>query len=460
MLKRICALVVVGLLGASCGSESESVFPPDIADAGEGSVDFPPAFGEGGLTDGAPPCKGLECQQVACAGGTTTTLTGMVYDPAGKVPLYNVVVYVPNAPVDPIKTGASCDRCGTLSGEPIVSTLTDPAGKFTLKNVPAGKDIPLVIQIGKWRRQLTVPSVGACVETSLTDPQVTRLPRNQAEGDIPQMAIATGNADPFECLLVKMGLDTAEFTPDTGTGRVHYYRENGVDMSPASPVASTLYSDATKMKQYDMIFLPCEGSEHDRPDAVDQNLIDYTTIGGRLFTTHFGYSWLYQGAAPFPATGQWQPGQSDKFSVTLSATINQSFPKGAAFAQWLVNVGASTTLGTMGINEGRHDLNAPNNPPSTAWVTTDQMPAPNNTATMHITFNTPIGVPDDQVCGRVVYSDFHVSASALSGQKTFPASCKTGDLTAQEKALEFMLFDLSSCVQPDKEPPTPPAVVK
>ena len=34
-----------------------------------------------------------------------------------------------------------------------MTALTDAKGEFSLENVPIGKDVPVVIQIGKWRRE-------------------------------------------------------------------------------------------------------------------------------------------------------------------------------------------------------------------------------------------------------------------------------------------------------------------
>ena len=92
----------------------------------------------------APPlpheCVGLECQQTsctlgpckqkACADGGKTTVHGTVYDPAGKVPLYNVVVYVPKGDVPPLASGATCDRCDGNSVSALASALTDTHGNF------------------------------------------------------------------------------------------------------------------------------------------------------------------------------------------------------------------------------------------------------------------------------------------------------------------------------------------
>jgi hypothetical protein len=41
----------------------------------------------------------------------------------------------------------------------------------------------------------------------------------------------------------------------------------------------------------------------------------------------------------------------------------------------------------------------------------------------------------------------------------FPEVCRQGTLSGQEKALEFMFFDLTACVSPDNLAPPPPVTV-
>jgi hypothetical protein len=81
------------------------------------------------------------------------------------------------------------------------------------------------------------------------------------------------------------------------------------------------------------------------------------------------------------------------------------------------------------------------------------------TATEYMSFNAPIGAADDKICGRAVYTDLHVASvddNSVSNALGFPASCEMRDLSAQEKAVAFMLFDLSACVQNENVPPKPP----
>src|SRR5262245_38784821 len=74
--------------------------------------------GSGGTGTGG--CVRLACQQRPCPGAPKTSVSGTVTTPKGDLPLYNVIVYVPNAKLSDIPTGASCDRCDTpLSGDPL-----------------------------------------------------------------------------------------------------------------------------------------------------------------------------------------------------------------------------------------------------------------------------------------------------------------------------------------------------
>ena len=123
-----------------------------------------------------------------------------------------------------------------------------------------------------------------------------------------------------------------------------------------------------------------------------------------------------------------------------------TFPKGIAMQTWLGNVGA-LEQGKLPIEEAKHNATVTSeNPLSPPWLLaglTSKVPD----ATQYFSFDTPLGAAPAQVCGRVVYSDLHVGA-ASNDKPTLPVpeDCTPGPLSPQEAALEFMLFDLSSCL--------------
>ncbi len=352
-----------------------------------------------------PLCTGLQCQQHACPNGGSTTVSGTVYDPAGNNPLYNVVVYVPNAAVEPLKRGASCDTCDSLfTGSPIAATVTDAAGKFTLTNVPDGVDIPIVVQIGKWRRQLKLATVSACQD----NPQpagTLRLPRNHNEGDLPNIAVSTGNADTLECLLRRIGVDASEYVPgEGGEGRVHIFQgaaqrnpntnqlENAPNTSPAAPQSSgSLWTSLESLMAYDIVLLSCEGEETARMNQ--QALHDYGDAGGRVFASHFHYSWFNTGPYGDDSVADWSTGSNDIGDITAKINTKQSdgqpFLKGQALADWLGTVGALSN-GKLSISQARHNADVGAAHPATqVWISADETSkAPG--ATQYFSFNTPV----------------------------------------------------------------------
>ncbi|MBC8132075.1 MAG: carboxypeptidase regulatory-like domain-containing protein [Deltaproteobacteria bacterium] len=428
----------------------------------------------------------MACLVPTCTGGEKTTLSGVVRDPAGKVPLYNVTVYIPNAALDPIPVGVSCDKCSVkLSGKPIAAALTDANGRFVLENVPATTNVPLVMQVGKWRREVIIPTVRPCVDNPITDVNLTRLPRTKMEGNIPKIALTTGGSDALECLVRKIGIADSEFTTDAGMGRVHLFvggkpGTTGEGASRFAPTlnggaafanATTLWGSPSKLAGYDLLLMACEGSQYaDVKMPFWANMKHYADTGGRIFASHLHFNWLQYGPAPWPGTAVYLGGNTvDPASPGIS-TVDTTFPKGAALADWLVAVGASTTRGQIQLWDAQHSV-AATTPPVQRWIYLPVNPndtaAPKRVANQYMTFNTPFEAPVEAQCGRVVHTDIHVKAAPSAPGESkddsdptmpFPTACKAITLSAQEKALEFLFFDLSACVQPDMDRPVVPVV--
>jgi hypothetical protein len=415
-------------------------------------------------------CQGLQCQvNHTCSGGGHTTISGRVFDPGNRQPLYNVVVFVPIDPagkLPPITPGTnSCNTCDSAIDNIVAAAITGPTGAFKIKDVPTGTNIPLVMQIGKWRREIFLPSTADCADTPVANTD-THLPRSQSEGDMPQMAILTGACDPLPCLFPRIGIDASEFTAPSGTGRMHVYKGmgggdvKGGGAGNCTISACPLWSAKQNLEKYDIVLLSCECSTYDQTKTAPEKraMHDWVNEGGKVFATHFHYTWFENGPPDFAAIANWTAG-----SLGPPYDVDTSFPKGMAFLQWLQYVGAMTGS-SINLNPGDiRDSLSTVKAGALRWIySPPSQGLPEHDA--YFTFNTPIGgLPPSadagadagpSYCGKAVFSDIHVGG--LENASTVPTTCDSAPLTAQEKALEFLFFDLSSCVQNDQQPPQPP----
>jgi hypothetical protein len=492
-----CGTANCGPVGDGCGgiiASCGTCTAPQIC--GGGGV---PSVCGGGGDGGTTGCVGLACKQVTCAGTATTSISGTVYDPAGKHPLPNVFVYVPNSAVAPFVPGASCDKCSaSLSGSPLVTTTTDVNGKFKLVNMPVDTNVPVVIQLGRWRRQITVTTT-KCGDV-VVSAALSRFPKNKTEGDIPKIALTTGAADPLECLLRKIGIDDSEFTNPSGTGRVNLFAGEKLPAlyvqatnkyNPALgganfPAATQLWNATAAspgasppvygLSAYDVVLLGCEGEDtlssgilgtNNKSAAALAAMQSYVNAGGKVFAEHYHYTWIKNGAAPWPGLISWN-GTFEPFSNPTQETVLTGFPKGLLMNQWMKVVGAASaaTPSLFPVNDARHSVTKVNDTTNVIrWV---QAPSAKVDATggktytnveQYASFNTPVGAAADAVCGRFVFSDIHVSSGDTIGDP-FPNGCTTKTMTPQELALEFMFFDLASRVCDETVPPPPPTCTK
>jgi len=124
-----------------------------------------------------------------------------------------------------------------------------------------------------------------------------------------------------------------------------------------------------------------------------------------------------------------------------------SNPKGNAFATWMLNVMGSTTRGIIPLQggTGRATSTSLDLAKAERWVYTQG----GGMTPQMFQFTTPNEMPLESRCGKVVFTDMHVSGSPQTPIQPYPDHCLGGNmLTPQEKALAFMFFDIASCVGP------------
>jgi hypothetical protein len=517
-------LFLVALVAVACGTPATSGFPPVSGATGSGSSSTGGtssgsggSVATGGTPDGnggmigfiTPPSSivdagalgdGGELPDPNCPAGVHTSVSGLVYDPSFQDPLYNITVFAPKSATLPVLpkgiTADSC-TCDALYPSFYGSAVTDATGYFKVDNVPPGKNVPLVVQTGKWRKEFMIPSVTKCIDNPQPD-KTLRMPKNEIMGDgnMPDFAISTGQSDSLECLLLRIGVDADEWVPGPSTaGHIHIFQGNGATTMPAAPASyMSLWDSTADLMNYDVTLLSCEGQETGNVvDANRQSLLDYSNAGGRVFASHWHYFWFNQGPFATYNLATWYPGNPQTLDdtmlfpgdvITTTLANGQTFPEGVALSTWLGVVKALDMNGMLDIFSARHnaDVLPPAGPPGTPsqpWVVLDKsitlmvppgVPVANGAE--YFSVDTPIGAAAQ--CGRVVYSDLHVSGGAgitapgatymadYAGAPTqldygiVPSGCAMHPLTPQEKALEFMIFDLSSCLVPVGQTPHPP----
>jgi hypothetical protein len=447
---------------ASCGDDSSKSPPPaGTGNVGQGAAsgadgqgdagsdaqggDAPTAGGADGAASGAPsdggaPTTSGGAPSAACNDGKGATISGRVLAPNGALPLAGVTVYVPSTTVDPLPNGAGCWRCASaLVGTPIALSTTDGAGRFEITNAPSGERVPVVVQTGKWRRQLEL-EVKDCQDNVAAEAD-TRLPRKRSEGALPRIALATGGEDQLECLLRKLGIDDTEFGYQSDGSRVQLYRgKNGVEQlagvaDAQLPLASELWSSTESLGVFDLVLLASEpdASTADKPPAAVAALHEYAAAGGRVLMQHFQSYFLSAGPSELAELATFVA--PAPLAAPFALRVDESSARGKSLADQLIAAEPSGERGELGLEDGRLHAQAVDAPATRLIYGEGTVQA--------FSLDVPLGAAA-MACGRIVATDLLTAAGDQTAD--FPSGCSSTGLNAQERALAYLLFDLGACL--------------
>ncbi len=361
------------------------------------------AAADGGGAQGITPDSGQGLG--VGAGGKTADVEGVTYAPNGTLALSGVLVYWTRSEPAAIPDGVYCDTCVQLPDN--TSAISAADGSFSL-TVPAdAEDVFLVVQKGQFRRvrKLTVGE-----DATKLGKELTTLPgkTNTTKGDtIPKIALMTEPSsttyDMIQTALQGLGIDDWD----------------------------NLNEDHNKVKNnlsdYHMAMFPC-GSGAPRDDAEREAIRDFVAKGGKMYASDYSHAYA---DTVFPEYFVGPISQDGRATAPAGEFLDEGL------SNWLTAIGDSPSNATFqGVWSSFHGIQSAQVPAPDGTVQTFEPKvwtrvedtASYGTGEASISF--PYG------CGRGMASIFHVHGT------------DSNDLLQQEKALLYMLLEVSACVKP------------
>lgn len=427
----LTALVALSSVGCSSRGGTETGRPIATGDAGR-------ADGGAGFDAARPP--------PACS----ATLTGVVRFPNGVQPVPKAIVYVPTG-TDPAPRTGECGQC--IEGTAVYAHVeTGIDGTFSLPGVPEGTH-RLVVEKGPFVRTIEV-SVTECGATLPLDPERTRLPRDETEGRIARIAVATGAYDAMENVLAKIGLGELDGSGFLRRGSEPFDLYDGSgEGAPRGPIEGLLRS-REQLSRYDIVLINCGSLAEEGFDApsileepaIAANLRAYVEGGGRLYVTDEAYDYVersYPAMIDFEGGGAGLTETAEAEDVaeigddlgSVSATLHDE-----DLRAWLGLLGLASgdTVTITGMISGWSviaDVDAMRAKTWVSgpvrWLSPDGFDTSSGTRPLTVTF--------DRGCGRVLYTSYHTD-DALEGGGS-------AELSPQELILAYLILEIGSCIE-------------
>jgi hypothetical protein len=389
-------------------------------------------------TTGQSPVASDSDPGAACS--EPTLITGEVRFPNGVLPVSGARVYLSESGA-PAPRAGECGQCIDSAG--LVWTTTGPDGRFELPADPGPAHV--IVEKGGFRRRI---EVDACGRTAI-DPDASRLPGDRDEGELPRIAVLTGDSDALDVVLLRLGLrfDTFETFTDT-------LASQDAELSPAEEL---LWNESA-LFAYDVLLIECQSAVAEHEDGrpypiliepeVQDRLRRFVEEGGRLYVTDDAYEAFEiaipsaidfeggtDGLADTPE-GLFDDAQIGGARTELAATIRDG-----DLRAWLEHQDALEPDGTLHIDDPAvrwaviEETSARAHVIATAdirWRTPDESEFSEGSQTGH----RPLTVTAESGCGRAFVSSYHTSPHGLG----------LHGLVAQELVLAYALLEIGECI--------------